>query len=112
MKFLITSQHDVFVDNYNEGEQENVNFYCLDGIIEADNYKEAVTKYLQENLGYNLDINNCEVRDNAIFTSCLVDIENYQPTNNEVEQWKRGQKVLYSNNIEINVSQILPMALI
>lgn len=105
--FFITSIHSIFVDEYNEGEQENVNNYTLESTVEAVDYKEAVNKYLQENIGFNLDFNNCEVENDTIYTSCLVDSENMQPTQTELKEWESGNLRLYSNNITLLVSELV-----
>ena len=37
--FQIISNHDVYVDNYEQGELKNVNWYKLDSIVSANNIK-------------------------------------------------------------------------
>lgn len=107
--YIVKSFHEIFVDDYNEGEGKHVNGYALSGEVQANNPKEAITAYLRDNLGYNLDFNNCEVspeEGNLVQTSCLVNNDNIQPTNSEVKQWEAGNVELYSNRIDMFVYEV------
>lgn len=106
-RYRIVSWHDVYVDDYEQGEIKHVNFFCLSGIYDAVNYQQAVEEHLNEH-GYNLGMENCEVyKDtNSLLTSCLVDENNVQPNGYELEQWKKGKKVLYSDSMSIEVKEL------
>lgn len=108
--FEILSSHYIYVDHYEDGEGDQVNYFTLKSTHEANDYKEAVNNHL-EFYGYNLGIENCEIdkENNVIQTSCLVNASNEQPSNKDVEIWKRGDTdlTLYSDNISITVKQLI-----
>ena len=107
--YIVKSYHDIFVDDYNEGEGKNVNSYTLNGEVRADNPKEAVNIYFKDHLGYNLGFENCEVcpdESSLIQTSCLVDVDNLQPSEQEVKMWENGEVDLYANNILMYVYEL------
>lgn len=111
--YIVKSFHDVYVDDYNEGEGDYVNSYALSGEVQANTPNEAVTAYLRDNLGYNLDFNNCEVSPeevNRVQTSCLVDADNMQPDNSMYEQWKAGKLECYSNHIDMFVYEVISVS--
>lgn len=107
--YIVKSFHEIFVDDYNEGELNHVNGYALSDEVQADNAQEAVNKYLQGNLGYDSDFKNCEVNPDdktIVQTSCLVDVDNMQPRNRDIELWKRGEVKLYVNHINMTVYEV------
>lgn len=107
--YKVKSYHDVYVDDYNNGEGENVNSYVLNGEVQADSLKEAVNAYLNDNLGYNLGFENCEVcpeDKNLVQTSCLVDADNLEPSNTMFEAWRAGTVKLYSNHIDMFIYEV------
>lgn len=112
-KFKITSNHIVYVDSYEEGELDYKNGYTVTQKVFGKNYKEAVNKYLNDHLGFNLTTKNCEVNyeNNTLETSILVDEENYQATNDKIELWKTNDMVLYSNIISISIEKLIPLKL-
>lgn len=106
-KFVISSHHDIYVDDWNEGELDFVNGYSMSETIEAETWKEAVNTYFEKVLHYNLGIENCDIEDDYIVTSCLVDEDILQPTDKEVEDWKEGKRTLYSNVIMVYVDELI-----
>ena len=107
--YIVKSYHDIFVDDYKEGEGKNVNSYTLSGEVRADTPKEAVNIYLNGNLGYNLGFENCEVcpaEKGLVQTSCLVDADSLQPSEQVVKMWENGEAILYANNIQIYVYEL------
>lgn len=108
--YIVKSFHKIFVDDYNDGEGKHVNTYALSDEVQAENPKQAINKYLQDCLGYNLDFNNCEVNPDDksnVQTSCLVDSMNLQPDNRIYEQWKSGKVELYANYIDLFVYEVI-----
>src|SRR5690625_1351572 len=104
--YTVKSFHEVFVDDYNEGYSESINSYFLQDEVKAGNAQEAVTTYLNDNLGYNLGFEDCEVcpdENGLVMTSCLVDKDNLQPSDHDLKMWKMGKVKLYSDNILIYV---------
>jgi len=110
--FFITSHHDIFVDNYNDGEEPNsINSYSISETVKADNWRLAVNEYFKR-IGFNLGMENCEIYDNFLETSCLVDGANMQPNETQVKQWQNGNKTLYANHISIGVQELITIHLI
>lgn len=107
-KFRIVSWHEIFIDDYEQGEKDYINSFDLSGIYEADNCKDAVNMHLSEH-GYNLGLENCEVNEesNELQTSCLVDEDNMQPSTHDLELWKQGKKVLFVDYINIQVEELI-----
>ena len=104
--FKIESNHDVYIDDFNEGEGDNVNSYQLNGEVKAKNKKEAVEIYFRENLYYSFDFKHAgynEEDKTKIEYSNLVDEENSEASENEKKLWKEGNKTLYANNTTIRV---------
>lgn len=107
--YLVRSYHDIFVDDYNDGEGKSVNSYALSGEVQADNPKEAVNAYLNDHLGYNLGFEDCDVSpDEAglVQTSCLVDAYGSQPSEQVVKMWKNGEVDLYAVSIQMYVYEL------
>ena len=45
--------------------------------------------------------------ENVCYYSVLCDVENSEATQNEVKQWKKGKKILYSNNMILSVYELI-----
>jgi len=99
---------DVYEDSYEEGEGKNVNSYSrneLEGKILNPN---QLVKFLHDELYTSDEPTNYSILDNAIFTSQLVDEDGSKASESEIDQWKKGNLNLYSENIRIGVSIIFP----
>lgn len=106
-RFFISSTHEIFVDDYNEGELNNVNNYDLNSFINAENPKQAIKQYFDTVLGYDFTFENSNFEDGYLNYSVLVDADNLQATEKEKELWKRGKKTLYCDNISLEVSELI-----
>jgi hypothetical protein len=107
-QFRIVSNHSVYIDNYEDGEQDYVNGYELENTIKAETKEEAINKYFSDFLYFNLSIENCEAsEDGYLQTSCLLDEENIQPTSKEIELWKENKLKLYVNHIDLKVYELV-----
>ncbi len=117
--YFIESIHFVYVDNYNEGEQEQKNCYEQKAMIKAENPSQAIEKYFETELYFSFNIEDAAIRHeeegeeadniNKLDYSNLVDEENSEATENEREQWKQGKKVLYSNNTVLSIFEVQPV---
>ena len=117
--YFIESIHFVYVDNYNEGEQEQKNCYEQKAMIKAENPREAIKQYFETQLYFSFNIADAAIRHeeegeeadniNKLDYSNLVDEENSEATENEREQWKQGKKVLYSNNTVLSIFEVQPV---
>ena len=103
--FKITSLHSVYVDDFKNGELENVNNYDISETIKANDLKEAIQKYFDNVLCYDFNFDNASIDEDqkCIFYSVLVDNDNLEIKNNEnkYKQWQKNKVVLYSNQISI-----------
>jgi len=110
-QFKVTTHHIVFIDSYEQGEGKQVNFYTLDSIIKTDNIQLAVENHFKNTVYLPFEFNKADKNeDNTVmYWSNLVDADNSEPNTSEIEAWKKGQEELYSNNIEIMVSEIVPL---
>lgn len=112
--YVINSNHDVYIDSYENGELDNVNFYALEGKIDANNPREAIKKYFEEVLYFSFEIENAyidheetnEGSDNCLHYSNLVDVNNYEASKREIELWKENKEELYSNNTTIYIYEL------
>lgn len=105
-KYLITSNHVVHIDDYEQGELDMVNSYSISEIIEAKSVMEAVDHYIQNVLFYELRTGLPNFESDFIRETRLVDVNNEIPTKSEIEAWKMGLKTLYSNDYLIKVERV------
>lgn len=112
-KYFITSTHDVYVDDFKEGETDHVNYYSSNGFVSADSWKDAAIKYLNDNLYYDINIKDVEISEdvNCLQTSVIVDEENVQASRHDIDQWKNGSKMLYCNRIDLFIEELAPVNL-
>lgn len=106
--YVIDCQHSIYIDSYTEGETKNVNNFDTDGKYNAETPTEAIEKHFYS-LGYNFNANYIdtdEEEENKIFYSVLCDEENNEATENQIEDWKKDEKILYSNNMIIYVYEL------
>ena len=101
-KYYIESFHDVFIDDYKEGEGKQVNNYNLSAIIDAENVTEAIKKYFDKELFFSFDIKYLD----EFNYSNLVNHENEEATHEEIVLWKDGKKSLYSNDTQLSIYQL------
>ena len=112
--FKIRSAHDIYIDNYGQGELDRVNGYTLTNEVEANDVWEAIEKYFETTLYYDFKKDNASKSDeveNELHYSVLVDVENLEASENQIEKWKQGKEKLYSSNITITVYEIIETVL-
>jgi hypothetical protein len=117
--YHISSITEVYEDSFTEGESRMVNNYHLSQIIPATTPMEAIEFYMQQNFSLR-DFNPDnfvldDIEDNVIYTSFLVEMLGEYgesiPSQDTIEQWKQGNKVLYSNNTILYVKELVPVDL-
>ena len=113
----IISDTEVCVDDYNDGELENVNSWTNDTTIfhtEQENLSSELltylTTYIEDTLYVELNKDNTirealEAYDDSdyFYVSKMVNKDNCEPYKSEIEEWKKGQTKLYVQNISITV---------
>ena len=112
--FKIRSAHDIYIDDYEQGELDRVNGYTVTNEVEANDVWEAIEKYFETTLYYNFKKDNASKSDeveNELHYSVLVDVENLEANEGQIEKWKQGKEKLYSNNITITVYKIIKTVL-
>ena len=108
--FKIRSAHDIYIDDYEQGELDRVNGYTVTNEVEANDVWEAIEKYFETTLYYDFKKDNASKSDeveNELHYSVLVDVENLEASENQIEKWKQGKEKLYSSNITITVYEII-----
>jgi hypothetical protein len=107
--YKIKSIHHIFIDSYEQGEMEHVNFYNLESEIQANDINEAISLYFENVLFYKFDFANCSILDDkkVLHYSVLCDSENCEASKSEMELWKKNKLTLYSNNIDIEIFELM-----
>lgn len=111
-KYLISSYHQVCKNSYELGELECSNHYnILNTTIKAENINKALELYFKNIICYNLDLEFIMVNEdfNLIDYSVLVDVNNLEATEDEIKKWQNDEIVLYSDNIQIKISEIVEL---
>jgi hypothetical protein len=104
--FVVKSFHDVYLDNYENGEGEQVHSYSLKSEINANDKKEAIQKYFDEFLFLSFDYSLCHEEENEIQYSNLVNIENEEATEEQKELWRNDKAILYTNISLVKVFEL------
>jgi hypothetical protein len=104
--YRIESSHSVYTDDYNEGEGSFVNGYEMDAIIKAEAPDLAIEKYFETVVGYDFSIKDAYIEDNVLFYSNLVDGSNIQASEQQIESWKQGKCILYSDNSHVVIYEL------
>jgi hypothetical protein len=111
-EYLIKSSHNVYIDDYTEGELDWVNCYTHDARIMAPNIQSAIQEYIDDHLYYNFDSKGFYEDDestNQAHYNVLVDVDNSEANEHEIELWKAGKLKLYSNEIRLEFYEITPV---
>jgi hypothetical protein len=107
-KYFIKSSHHICEDSYELGELNQVNWYSMEAQIEAINPAEAIEKYSRKILGFDFDSQNLDIDldEGNIWHSILVDRDNFQASIEDIEKWKEGNIMLYSDNISFSIFEL------
>ena len=112
--YFIKTNHEVFIDKFNEGELDFVNAYNIEAKVKAENPENAIAEYFDKHLYYDFNMNNAHVphqeeeieEKNTLHYSVLVDVDNNKASGQEVEEWKEDKLTLYSNNIFLTIYEL------
>ena len=112
--YFIKTNHEVFIDKFNEGELDFVNSYTQKAQIKAENPESAIAKYFDKHLYYDFNMNFAYVphqeeeteEKNTLHYSVLVNEDNNKASEQEVEEWKEDKLTLYSNNIFLTIYEL------
>ncbi len=112
--YYIDSIHFVHEDDFQEGEGNLVNSYSLHKLLTADSVDQAIELYITTFLGFNLEWDKADIRDdNKILDySELVDNDNNKANMSKIENWKLGVTKLYSNRFQMKVHELISREII
>ena len=111
IEYLIKSYHEIYVDDYNEGELDHVNSYNMTAFIKAPDVGSAIQQYIENCLYYKFNHEYLDISgdDMSSYYDVLVDEDSNEITENERELWKQGELKLYNNQIRIEAYIVLPV---
>jgi len=111
--YKVTSIHDVYVDSFENGEENFTNGYELSSEIDAANWQDAIKKYFNDYLFFKIDLAYGYIDDenNTFHYSNLVNVDDIEASEDELKKWKENKLTLYSNNTVITVDQIIKINL-
>ena len=112
--YFIKTNHEVHIDKFKEGKLDFVNSYNIEAKVKAENPREAIKKYFENELYYEFDFEYAYIpheeeeteEKNTLHYSVLVDNDNNEASKNEVEAWKEDKLTLYSNNIFLTIYEL------
>jgi hypothetical protein len=106
--YEITTTHDVYTDNYEDGQTKHVNWYQQTSKQKANSPREAIENHFNNTLYLPFNFDRAEPNDEntILYWSNLVDENNEQPTTGDIERWKNGTRELYANNIQIEIKEL------
>lgn len=108
--YQVSTSHTIFKDDFNDGEGEQVNSFELSANIKAETPEKAIEEYFGKTLYYHLDMTKTqkdEEKENVLYYSLLVDEDNTEAFEGDIELWKEGQKKLFSNNIRLEIEELV-----
>lgn len=110
--FFIECEHNIYLDNYNEGETENVNNYDTSGMYKTEDNIQAIEKHLYS-LGYDFNKDHIQAdeedeKQNKIWYSVLTNEQGDEASEKELEQFRNESINLYANNMTIYVYESKP----
>jgi hypothetical protein len=106
--YEVTTTHTVYIDDYVNGEVDQVNHYQQTSKQKANSPREAIENHFNNTLYLPFNFDRAEPNENneILHWSNLVDENNEQPTTGDIERWKNGTRELYANNIQIAIKEL------
>ena len=84
-------------DNYEQG--------CL-GNPQDLGIVEKLTFSSIEQLRMNIDVDKCEIYEDRLTVSRLVDADGYEANTNQIEQWKQGKRKLWVEDTSYYITHV------
>ena len=108
MKYLVESRHEVFEDNFEDGDGGLITKYNRSSIIEAESVVDAIKTYSKSTLGYTFEISPVGLEDEELLYCVLVDKSLNKVFNDELDykRWMAGEINLYGNYIYLKCSVV------
>jgi hypothetical protein len=99
---------DVNEDNYEQGEGRNVTSYSLPEYKgRTFDFDGEVLKFFYYELGLSMDTNDYVIIDNCIHFDQLQDEDGNMASEYAMEQWRKGEKVLYNAHYTICLDGVI-----
>lgn len=113
IEYLIKSYHEIYVDDYNEGELDMVNVYIHSAKVFSNSPIDAIKDYFNTQLHYSFDeslvCTDAEDSLNVVWYNIMVNQFNDEAEESEIELWKKGELTLYNNSIRIEIYKVTPV---
>ena len=107
--YLVEYEVNLNRDNYKEGFIEEWFEHANQKMVKAEGPLEAI-KGLLEDLGYDLNDNLFADEDsNRVLYSEFVNVDDDEPTEKEVQDWKDGKIDLYVREIRFTINKVEPI---
>ena len=110
-QYKVTSIHDVFEDDYNDGELDRFDGWINSEPVTADSPRKALEIYVKKYLFMDYVEKHYAFENGQAFTSRLVDSDFHEADENEKQLWMQGNMRLYSENIMFQVHELVPALL-
>lgn len=110
-QYHVFCSHDICEDSYTKGEMGSYNSWDEDDIISAETPMDAVITFYKKNLFWDFVEGSADFDEGALFDSRLVDEDSQVASEQQIEDWKAGKIQLYSDNVRIDVKQLVPVNL-
>ena len=99
--YWVESSHTIEKNDYEQGITDYVNSYDLNDRIIASSPKEAIKKYFEGVLCFDYNEEFADFGEEWVSYNVLVDADNMEATEQQIEQWKKGEIELYNDFISI-----------
>lgn len=117
-KYYVKAGVEIYVDNFNEGEGEQVNYWDANSFIEAESPMEAVKTFFEKILFFSFEEENAHIDDelngvNVLQYSNYVDAENCElaADSKEMAEFAEGKRTVFVANSHIEIFELLPAIL-
>lgn len=102
-KYYILSIHDIYEDNYENGEGIYCNGWTQQKIVKAKNLDQALNIYFSNEIYLDYKKIDFEIDFNKIYISELCNEKNFWASVTEIEKWQKGEIKLYIQHVVIKV---------
>lgn len=99
---------EVYEDTYEDGEGQYVNSWDISEIV-GDTYDDVdalITAINKASGVFSTDKSDYYYIDGRIDTAAEVNVDNYEPTEDEYALWKRGELMLYAAHLSVGVTMV------
>lgn len=104
MQIIVNSKGwvDVYEDDYEQGEGAHVNTWEADVRGTYSSIQELINQI--SSYGFSSNLEDYGFIDGRIFTDAMVDADGDEPSEAQIEAWKRGKEQLYAARFDLPVS--------